>query len=921
MANPIQGSIKTGVALIYYAVAVASLQLAMTEANASAVWPPAGIAIVALYLLGRDLWPAIWVASMLANVSVFVQNQWDIFPLICFVSSVIATGNVLESLICVLLLESFTKGRIPLFKVRDVFVFVFVTMLACVPAATVGAFTTALTHNQPELIQSIWFTWWLGDVVGILTVGSLIFIFYKGPREKYGYQRIMEAIGTLIVLIVVDIAIFSAKPLIGKFLFPIAYLVLPLVIWSTCRFGYFGATLSVLITLLIGVVGTIGHVESGQINNALILLQCFMGIITVTVLVLAAALFEREQAEEELRIKEERFRKLVEHNFEMLALLDSQAKVSYVSPSTFPTMGYSVGDLMGEPIFKWIHPDDQASIQKKFTEILNRPGAVVHAECRVMHKNNSWRWVESTGQNLLHEKSIGSIVVNYRDITERKQAEEVKMYLASIVENSDESIVAKSLDGTIKSWNRGAQELYGYTAEEMIGRCIDVLVPKDKKDELVHIFEQLGAGKKIESLETTRVRKDGVVIDVLVTISLIKDAAGAVIGASAISRDNTERKRIQRALEESEQRFRTMANTAPVMIWVTGTDTLCTFVNKSWLGFTGHTLEQELGNGWISSVHREDQAKCMDIYLGAFDVRASFSMDYRLRRYDGQYRWVMDTGVPHFDHGEFAGYIGSCVDITELKLAQDLLRMDKRSLQKTVEERTEALTVARKELKQVNRLADIGTLAATVAHELRNPLGVIQLAAYNLKNEKTDLANNRHLANIEKKVWEGNRIIDDLLSYSRIKIPHYEKIALLNMLDEWVATAQNKFPDKAVTIEKVYDHGVDLIEADEHQIREVFFNILNNAFQAFIKPGGKITLSVQRQTDNVAVSVQDTGIGIPKEDINKVFDPFFTRKSKGTGLGLAICNELVALHQGTIAINSEQGSGTTVRVTLPIQRN
>src|SRR5262249_30131155 len=148
------------------------------------------------------------------------------------------------------------------------------------------------------------------------------------------------------------------------------------------------------------------------------------------------------------------------------------------------------------------------------------------------------------------------------------------------------------------------------------------------------------------------------------------------IGASKIARDITEQQNAARALSDSEELFRLLADSAPVMVWVSGPDKLCTFFNKPWLDFTGRTMEQERGNGWAEGVHAEDFQRCVDTYVTAFDARQEFEMEYRLRRNDGVYRWVLDKGIPLFSSdNRFTGYIGSCVDITERKNAEEALRI------------------------------------------------------------------------------------------------------------------------------------------------------------------------------------------------------------------------------------------------------
>jgi PAS domain S-box-containing protein len=182
--------------------------------------------------------------------------------------------------------------------------------------------------------------------------------------------------------------------------------------------------------------------------------------------------------------------------------------------------------------------------------------------------------------------------------------------LAAIVKSSDDAIVGMTLNGVIQSWNTGAERVYGYAAEEVLGRSISVLCPANRLDEVPAMLDRIAHGEHVRNVETVQRRKSGDRIDVSLTMSPVKDADGSVMGASAITRDVTERKRIEAALRESEARFRMMADTAPVMVWMAGPDTHITFVNKRWLEFTGRALEEEIGDNWFTGIHPHDLERC-----------------------------------------------------------------------------------------------------------------------------------------------------------------------------------------------------------------------------------------------------------------------------------------------------------------------
>ncbi|MDP9050926.1 MAG: PAS domain S-box protein, partial [Acidobacteriota bacterium] len=254
-----------------------------------------------------------------------------------------------------------------------------------------------------------------------------------------------------------------------------------------------------------------------------------------------------------------------------------------------------------------------------------------------------------------------------KDALERKTEELSR--LAAAVESSDDAIITKTLEGVIVTWNAGARRMFGYLADEAVGRPVTILMPEDHIDEEPGILDRLRRGERIDHYETIRQHKDGSLINISLSVSPIKDASGKIIGAAKIARDITRQKRIEEALSASDRRFQLMADSAPVLIWMADTTKRCTWFNRTWLQFTGRDLNQELGFGWAEGIHLEDLDRCMETYTTRFDAREAFRMEYRLRRQDGTWRWVINTAIPLLEGPEraFSGYIGSCIDITEFK--------------------------------------------------------------------------------------------------------------------------------------------------------------------------------------------------------------------------------------------------------------
>jgi PAS domain S-box-containing protein len=483
-----------------------------------------------------------------------------------------------------------------------------------------------------------------------------------------------------------------------------------------------------------------------------------------------------------------------------------------------------------------------------------------------------------------------------------------------LFEQTPEAVAVLSADGRIVRINKEFTRMFGYEPAEVLERPVnDLIVPERLVESAREYNRRLKSGDRVE-VETVRRRKDGNDVHVSLLAVPVTAASGEQVANYAIYRDITERKRAEERLLESEVRFQAIADTAPVMIWTTGTDGLCNYFSKPWLDFTGRTMEQEVGMGWTEGVHPDDVQGCLDGFLPAFQARKPFRMEYRLRRADGEYRWVDESGIPRYTPGgEFAGYIGCNIDITDRKRA---------------EEERERLRQVQSELAHINRVTTMGELAASIAHEVKQPIS----AAHT--NAQTCLRwLGRNQPEIEEAREAASRVIQDVTRaseiISRIRVlfkkgePEREWVDVNEVIREMISLMRSEAARHAISIHTELAPELPNVRADRVQLQQVFMNLMLNGIDAITEGNvaGDLTIKSQRNPDGqVLISVSDTGIGLPPERANKVFDAFFTTKPQGTGMGLSISRSIIESHGGRLWATGNSDRGATFQFTLPLEQ-
>jgi PAS domain S-box-containing protein len=361
---------------------------------------------------------------------------------------------------------------------------------------------------------------------------------------------------------------------------------------------------------------------------------------------------------------------------------------------------------------------------------------------------------------------------------------------------------------------------------------------------------------------------------------------------------------IQRSLRESEERFRNMANAAPVLIWMTDQNKADTFFNQVWLDFTGRTMQQELNNGWKESVHQDDLQHYLEVFYASFDLRLQFEVEYRMRRNDGEYRWLLDKGVPRYaPNGDFVGYIGTSVDITDRKRVEE----------------------ANRNLAHSQRLTILGEFTAMIAHEINQPLTAImsntETVMQLLENKNSSMKEIREiLDDIRNDDLRATETISGIRSLLRKREMQMGPVDVNQITSDVLRLVTADAIRRRVQIRRDFEQNLPLAIGDSAYLQHVLLNLISNGIEAMkdnSESGRQLTVETKHDRNNgIEVCVRDCGCGIAPDKLPQIFNSFFTTKDGGMGLGLSISRSIIEAHKGHIWVENNATGGAAFHFTV-----
>jgi PAS domain S-box-containing protein len=564
----------------------------------------------------------------------------------------------------------------------------------------------------------------------------------------------------------------------------------------------------------------------------------------------------------------------------------------------------SAQGALGKTLDQFI-PLPLRSMHKEHIRRFAEPGEI----SRRMGAHREVSGLRSNGEMFPLEASISKIeqsgkrwfTVILRDISQRKQNEERLAYLGRILDDSGNEIYvfdAKTLK--FLQVNKGARENTKYSMAELSAMTPLDLQPEFSKERFVELLSPLQTGLREQvDFRTFYQRKDGTMYPVEVHLQYLQEEGRRVF--LAIVLDLTERVLTEQELAKAQRTISTLLTNLPGVVYRCHNDRDRTmeFISPSCQVLTGYSPENFLGSGKMSYgwqiILPEDRERVWHDVQTALKDQQPFQLSYRVQTQSGAVKWVWEQGCGIFSKtGEVLGIEGYAVDITQQRKLEDQLR-------------------------KTERLAELGTLASGMAHEIGTPMNVILGRAELLMRKTTDESARRGLQTIVTQVERITKIMNQLLSFARKRPAERQGLNLEAIMVDILDVLQERFRKYGIQVIKNISPQLPKVLADRDHLNQVFLNLFLNACQAMPK-GGVLELALHSTESTVELTIHDTGCGIPQEHLAKIFDPFFTTKAvgEGTGLGLTVVHGILQEHQGAIRVESIQGQGTTFTISLPI---
>jgi PAS domain S-box-containing protein len=416
--------IKLNVALvvIYIAAGKFGLMFASVNPSASAIWLGTGIAISAVVLFGYEMWPAILIGAFITNAT--TAGTFG-------TSFAIAAGNTLEGLLGGYFINNFANGKMVFEKSIDtVAFFVLAGMLSPMVSATIG--TSSLLFAglaQADKFKQIWITWWFGDMAGAFLLVPFIVLWVTSPKIQLSIKKTFELICLIGLIGLTSKIAFGSLISLFPVSYPINFIIIPPLLWGAVRFKRKESAALMLLTAILATIGVLrgfSNFAISSVNESLVLLQSWLVVTSASILLLSVTLSEKKRTESALASREKYFRSLIEKNYDAITTVDRNGKILYTSPSSSELFGYEMHEVVGLNGFDFLYPGEQDKAKEAINELIKKPNGVMRAETKILHKKGIWLFVESIVTNLLEDPDINALVVNYRDITERKTVEEKK---------------------------------------------------------------------------------------------------------------------------------------------------------------------------------------------------------------------------------------------------------------------------------------------------------------------------------------------------------------------------------------------------------------------------------------------------------------------------------------------------------------